>query len=121
MANSATNSNPFLASGRKKFNLNLRAQGQIRDGKQAHPEIAEIDAESIRGVRSGEYLHGRIQQLALPATPVLFGVTFENHSATPVIKGSAVILADEGYGGSVAAIGARKQAWVLKKSLRLAG
>ena len=79
MANNPTNSNPFCASGGKKFNLNLRSQGQIRDGKQAHPDVAEIDAESIHVDRIGEYLHAGVQQLALPATPVLFGVTFENH------------------------------------------
>jgi hypothetical protein len=79
MANNPTNSNPFCASGGKKFNLNLRSQGQIRDSKQAHPDIAEIDAESIHVGRIGEYLHAGVQQLALPATPVLFGVTFENH------------------------------------------
>ena len=69
MANSPKNSNPFFASWGKKFNLNLRSQGQIRDGKQTHPDIAEIDAESIRVGRSGEYLHGGVQQLALSATP----------------------------------------------------
>jgi hypothetical protein len=79
MANNPTNSNPFCASGGKKFNLNLRPQGQIRDGKQAHPDIAEIDAESIHVGRIDDYLHAGVQQLALPATPVLFGVAFENH------------------------------------------
>jgi hypothetical protein len=81
MANSPTNSNPFLAAGWKKFNLNLRPQGQIRDGKQAHPDIAEIDAQSIYVGRPSEYLHGGVQQLALPAPPVLFGIAFENHAA----------------------------------------
>jgi hypothetical protein len=79
MANNPTNSNPFCASGRKKFNLNLTPQGQIRDGKQAHPDIAEIDAESIHVGGIDEYLHAGVQQLALSATPVLFGVAFENH------------------------------------------
>jgi len=79
MANSPTNSNPFLASGRKKFNLNLRSQGKIRNGEQAHPDIAEIDAKSIHLGGSSEYLHRGVQQLALSATPVLFGVAFENH------------------------------------------
>jgi hypothetical protein len=81
MANNPTNSNPFCASGRKKLNPNLRSQGQIRDGKQAHPDIAEIDAESIHAGRLREYFHAGVQKLALPATPVWFGVTFENHLA----------------------------------------
>ena len=70
MANNPANSNSFRALGRKKFNLNLRSQGQIRNGKQAHPDIAEIDAESIHMGRIREYLHAGVQQLALPATPV---------------------------------------------------
>ena len=79
MANSPKNSNPFFALGGKKFNLNSRSQGQIRDGKQAHPDVAEIDAKSIHVGRSSEYLHGGVQQLAVPATPVWFGVASENH------------------------------------------
>jgi hypothetical protein len=79
MANSPTNSNAFLALGRKKFNLNLRPHGKIRNGEQAHPDIAEIDAKSIHLGRSSKYLHGGVQQLALSATPVLFGVAIENH------------------------------------------
>ena len=97
MANSPTNANSLLASGRKKFNLNLRPQGQIRDGKQAHPDIGEIDAKSIHVGRSSDYSHGSVQQLASPATPVLFGVAFENHPAHRLGQGSAVILAGEGY------------------------
>jgi hypothetical protein len=72
MANSSTNPNPFCASGRKEFNLNLRSQGQIRNGEQAHSDIAEIDAESVNVGRPRQYLHGGVQKLALPATPVLF-------------------------------------------------
>jgi hypothetical protein len=102
MANCPTNSNPFRALGGKKFNLNLRPQGQIRNGKQAHPDIAEIDAESIHVARSDEYLHGGVQQLALAATPVWFGVASENHLVHPVRQGSPVILEGEGYGGSMA-------------------
>jgi hypothetical protein len=60
MPNNPTNSHPFCASGRKKFNLNLRSQGQIRDGKQTHPDLAEIDAESIYTGRIGKYLHGGV-------------------------------------------------------------
>lgn len=51
----------------------------MRDGKQTHSDIAEIDSQSIYVGGSGEYLHGGVQQLALPATPVLFGLAFENH------------------------------------------
>ena len=79
MANRATNSNPFCAARRKKFNLNLRSQRQIREGKQAHPDLAEINTEGIHVGRSGEYLHGGIQPLAFPATPVRFEGSFENH------------------------------------------
>jgi hypothetical protein len=82
MANSPTNATPFLASGRKKFNLNLRSQRQIHDGKQAHPDIAEIDAKRIHVGRASEYSHGGVQQLALSTTPVFFGVTLENHRYT---------------------------------------
>jgi hypothetical protein len=57
----------------------LRSQAQIRDGKQAHSDIAEIDAQSIYVGGSGDYLHGGVQQLTVPATPVLFGFAFENH------------------------------------------
>jgi hypothetical protein len=47
MTNRPGFSNPLGASGWKKFNLNLRSQGQIHHRKQAHPDIAEIDAKSI--------------------------------------------------------------------------
>ena len=68
-----------LKNADPEFNLNSRSHGQIRDGKQAHPDVAEIDAKSIHVGRSGEYLHGGVQQLAVPATPVWFGVASENH------------------------------------------
>src|ERR1700688_2777951 len=80
MANRCTNSNPLLPARGKKFDVNFRTQGKIRDGKQAHPDIAEIDAESIHLGTSCEYLHGSVQQLALPAASVGSGITFENHS-----------------------------------------
>jgi hypothetical protein len=79
VTNRPTKSNHFLASGRKKFNLNLRSQGQICESKQAHTDIAEIDAKSIHVDRSGEYVHGGIQQLAFLAPAVSFEVTLENH------------------------------------------
>jgi hypothetical protein len=76
-------SDPFLASGRKKFNLNLRSQGQIGESEQAHPDLAEIDAQSIDPGRLREHLHRGVQQLALPAAPVWFGIEFEIHRTTP--------------------------------------
>src|SRR6202158_328912 len=80
MANRCTNPNPLLPARGKKFDVNFRTQGKIRDGEQAHPNIAEIDAECIHAGRSCENLHGSVQQLALLAAPVGSGVTFENHS-----------------------------------------
>ncbi len=74
MADNSAHSNPFLALRRNKFHLNLRFQGQIRDRKQAHPHITEIDAQSIHVGRSGKDLHGGIQQLAPSPSPVWFGV-----------------------------------------------
>jgi hypothetical protein len=67
----ATDPHRFVTSGLKKFNLNMRSQGKVRDGKQAHPNITEIDAQTICLRRLREDLHGGIQQLALLATPVL--------------------------------------------------
>ena len=61
MANDCANSNPLLPVRGKKFDVNFRTHGKIRDGKQAHPNVAEIDAESIHVGRSGEYLHGSVQ------------------------------------------------------------
>ena len=60
MANCSGNSNPFGASVGKKFNLDLSAQGQIRNGKQAHSGVAEINAEGIEVTRSVEYANGGI-------------------------------------------------------------
>jgi hypothetical protein len=57
MADGPTNSDAFLGSGRKKFNLHLRSQGQIRDGKQAHSNLAQVDAKSIHLGRASEYMH----------------------------------------------------------------
>jgi hypothetical protein len=47
MADSPKDSNSCCTSRREEFELNLRSQRQIRDGKQAHPDITEIDAESV--------------------------------------------------------------------------
>ena len=39
----------------------------MRDGKQAHPDLAEVDAKSTHAGRPGEDLHGGVQQLAMSA------------------------------------------------------
>jgi len=83
IADRSEDADPFLASGRKKFNLNLRSQGQIGEGEQTHPDLAEIDAQSIDAGRSSEYLDRGVQQLALPAAPVWLGIEFEIHRTTP--------------------------------------
>jgi hypothetical protein len=82
MANNPRNSNKFRASGREKFDLNLRSHRQICHGKQAHADIAEIDAKSVQVGRLGEHLHRSVQQLAFPASPVWFEGAFENHPST---------------------------------------
>jgi len=82
MANNPGNSNWFLTSGREKFDVNLRSHRQIYHGKQAHANIAEIDAKSIHMGKLSEYLHGGVQQLTFPASPVWFEVAFENHPST---------------------------------------
>jgi len=64
MANSSGNSDPLFGSGRKKFNLDFRAQVQICDRKQAHTAVAHIDAHSINLAGSSEYLHRRVQPVA---------------------------------------------------------
>ena len=79
MANNPGNSDEFRASGREKFDLNSRPHAEICHGKQAHADVAEIDTKTIQLGRLGEYLHGGVQQLALPPPPVLFGFAFENH------------------------------------------
>ena len=83
IADRAGDSDPFLASGRKKFNLNLRSQSQVGESEQTHPNVAEIDAKSIDPGRTSEYLHRGVQQLAVPAAPVWFGIEFEIHRTTP--------------------------------------
>jgi hypothetical protein len=104
MPNRPIDSHRLAAARRKKFNLNFRAQGQIRDGKQAHPDLAEVDAKSTHAGRPGEDLHGGVQQLAMSATPV-FDVGLEHHRGYRSGKGIALTLVGEGYGGSVEAIG----------------
>jgi hypothetical protein len=82
MANNPGNSNKCRASGPEKFDLNLRSYGQICHGKQAHADIANIDAKSFQVGRLGEYLHRGVQQLAFPASPVWFEGALENHPST---------------------------------------
>jgi hypothetical protein len=76
------NSDEFRASGREKFDLNLRSHLEICHGKQAHADVAEIDTKSIQLGRLGEYLHRGVQQLAFPASPVWFEGPFEDHLST---------------------------------------
>jgi hypothetical protein len=97
MANNPRNSNQLRALGREKFDLNLRPQGQICEGKQAHAEIAEIDAKGIDLGELGEYLHARVEQLTFPAAPLWFAA-FENHRC---IQTSAAIPAGIDYRRSV--------------------
>jgi hypothetical protein len=99
MANNPRNSNWFLVSGREKFDVNLRSDRQICHGKQAHADIADIDAKSIHMGKLSEYLHGGVQQLAFPASPIGFEVAFENH--LPTGEGSATIPVGKDYGRSV--------------------
>ena len=82
MANNPGNSDEFRASGREKFDLNLRSHLEICHGKQAHADGAEIDTKSFQLGRLGEYLHRGVQQLAFPASPVWFEAPFEDHLAT---------------------------------------
>jgi len=60
MTNRPTHSNRFFASGWKEFDFDLRSQRDICYGKNAHANVAEIDAESIQRGSSGEYLHRSI-------------------------------------------------------------
>ena len=82
MANNPGNSDKFRASGREKFDLNLRSHLEICHRKQAHAAVAEIDTQSFQLGRLGEYLHGGVQQLAFPASPVWFEAPFEDHLST---------------------------------------
>jgi hypothetical protein len=82
MANNPGNSDKFRASGREKFDLNLRSHLEICHGKQTHADVAEIDTKTIQLGRLGEYLHGGVQQLAFPASPVWFEAPFEDHLST---------------------------------------
>ena len=82
MANNPGNSDKFRAAGREKFDLNLRSHLEICHGKKTHADVAEIDTKTIQLGRLGEYLHGGVQQLAFPASPVWFEAPFEDHLST---------------------------------------
>ena len=69
-------------SRRKKLDLNLRTQGQICQGKQAHAYVAEIDSESIHVGRTAEYLHRGVKDLSFLPTPVWLRAKLENHPHT---------------------------------------
>jgi hypothetical protein len=57
MAYRSANQDPFLASGRKKLDLNLRPHRQVCQRKQAHPDFAEINTDTIHAGRTAENLH----------------------------------------------------------------
>jgi len=78
MTNGPGYSNRLVASGRDKFNLNFRSHPQIRHPKQAHPDIAQIDAKRIYVGRAREYLDRSIQQLS-PSPPPVVDVLLVNH------------------------------------------
>ena len=59
--------------------------------KQAHPNIAEIDAKSIHVGRSAEHLHRGIKQLALSATPVWLKTTIERYAEGFAVRTSLVV------------------------------
>src|ERR1700730_3920281 len=82
MANNPGHSDKFRAAGREKFDLNLRSHLEICHGKQTHADVAEIDTKTIQLGRLGEYLHGGVQQLAFPPSPVWFEAPFEDHLST---------------------------------------
>lgn len=76
---------------RKKFDVNPRAETKMGNGEQAHSEIAEIDAEGVKLVGSGEHLHGCVQQLTRAATPVWLKGAFENHARGLKDQGSSAM------------------------------
>jgi hypothetical protein len=82
MANRSPNQDPFLLSGRKELDLNLRTHGQIGQGKQAHPHLAEINTDSIHAGRIAENLYRGVKQLAFLATPVWLETALKNHPHT---------------------------------------
>jgi len=79
VTNSPADSNRFIASRWKEFDLNLRSQRNVCHGEHAHPHIAEIDTESVQRGGSGEYLHRSVQQLPFAAASVLFECAFQHH------------------------------------------
>jgi hypothetical protein len=82
MADDSRNSDRLHAAGWEKFDLDLRPHRQIRHDKQAHADIAQIDAKSVDVGRVGEYLHGSVEQLAFSPSSVWLETEFENHPST---------------------------------------
>lgn len=70
------------ASGRTEFDFDLRVQRQIRDCKQAHPNIADVDSEGFDAAEAGEHPDGSVEQLAFSSPPVLPGIEFEKHGGS---------------------------------------
>ena len=71
MPNNPGNSNKFLAWA-EEIRPEFEIPPEICHRKQAHAAVAEIDTQSFQLGRLGEYLHGGVQQLAFPASPVWF-------------------------------------------------
>jgi hypothetical protein len=102
MAHSRAHSHQACASGRKKFDLNLRAQRQICHRKQAHTDIANIDPKCFNAARFGEYTDRGVEQLTFSSPPVLLEIASEKHwqkhedkvahggSRTEITKGSVL-------------------------------
>ncbi len=65
------------ASGRDKLYLEVRSDGEICHGEQAHADVGDIDAESVQRSSAGKYLHGRVQELPCAAAAV--GPDVEEH------------------------------------------
>jgi len=80
MSHDRGNSRDTLASEWKKFDLDVGAQRQMGDGKQAHSEITDIDTNGLHAASFSEYAHRSIEQLAFSAAPVWFEIASEKHS-----------------------------------------
>src|SRR5262249_44662976 len=102
VADRPANRHPLSARWMEEFDLDSRSQGQVHHGKQAHPNVAEIDAESVYVNGSRKHSHRGVQPFALPPTPILiFRITSEKQLRHPFDQGSAVILDAKRYEGSV--------------------
>jgi hypothetical protein len=79
MAHSRAHSYEARASGRKKFDLNLRTYRQICDRKEAHTDLANIDPKGFNATRFGEYMDRGVEQLTFSSAPVLPEIASEKH------------------------------------------